>query len=265
MHGAQSPNHPYLLQTARRVANCPNPRILDFGCGTGFFVAWARERGADVVGADTYDRHWADWGAEIYPGAREHVSQVQDGILPFADASIDVVIANQVFEHVPPAALRPALCEIHRVLRPGGAFIALFPTSDVWFEGHCGLYFPQRLRRWPALQGAYLRLCHRLGLGYYRNNSSPAEWAADQQRQLATVIFHHTWASVRALWKSVFGSEPSSLAVDNMRFRISHSPFLRRLSPLIGKPTDALLTFACHKRAGRVLLVKAASPSPQAP
>ena len=41
----------------------------------------------------------------------------------------DLVLSNQVIEHV--EDLDAVLCEIHRVLKPGGAFLSLFPSKDV--------------------------------------------------------------------------------------------------------------------------------------
>ena len=45
--------------------------------------------------------------------------------LSYADASFDLIVSNDVLEHIPdPAA---ALRECFRVLRPGGAMLATFP------------------------------------------------------------------------------------------------------------------------------------------
>jgi SAM-dependent methyltransferase len=52
------------------------------------------------------------------------------------------------------------LAELHRVLRPGGLMINLWPSSEAVFEDHCRLLFAQNLR-----SECYLRACHRLGLG----------------------------------------------------------------------------------------------------
>jgi len=46
--------------------------------------------------------------------------------LPFADASLDLVLASDTLEHVP--RHRRALEEIHRVLTPGGRFVTVQPV-----------------------------------------------------------------------------------------------------------------------------------------
>jgi len=49
------------------------------------------------------------------------------GHLSFPDATFDIVVCNEVFEHVP--ALPDALAEIARVLRPGGTLLSTFPFA----------------------------------------------------------------------------------------------------------------------------------------
>ena len=91
--------------------------VLDVYCGTrpyeDLFPA-----GATVVGLDV-DR----------PGYRYGVADVvSDEFLPFADRSFDAVMCTQAFHYIvdPP----PAIAEIRRVLRPGGAVLITVPV--VW-------------------------------------------------------------------------------------------------------------------------------------
>ena len=72
--------------------------------------------------------------------------------LPFAEASFDGVLLNEVLEHV--ADEVQTLREIYRVLRPGGHFIVMSPNRWFPFEGHrthIGQYyleFPAPLLPW---------------------------------------------------------------------------------------------------------------------
>jgi len=102
------------------MADGPTPhRVMDLGCGAGGSVDLFRsiEPEVDWVGVDVGD------SAEVRQRTRSDATFVTyDGsILPFPDASYDIVYSRQVLEHVrrPDAHLR----EIARVLRPGGAYV----------------------------------------------------------------------------------------------------------------------------------------------
>lgn len=125
-----------------------NTRVLDLGCGAGLVVQAARERGYEFYGCgfQLYDAHRVPDPSLIELGI---LRQIPDGPyrLPFPDASFDVVISDQVFEHVMdyPSTLR----EIHRVLRPGGAFLHIFPSRYSLIEPHVKVPLASFMRaRW---------------------------------------------------------------------------------------------------------------------
>jgi SAM-dependent methyltransferase len=107
---------------------------LDCGCAEGGYTVALAERGADrVVGIDVNEKDIRR--AE----AREHASSVSfrpasAEALPFADASFDGVLLNEVLEHV--ADEEQTLREIRRVLRPGGHLALFSPNRWFPFEGH---------------------------------------------------------------------------------------------------------------------------------
>lgn len=245
-------NYDYLIDLAGRLAG-PGGRVLDFGCGQGPLVARGLRAGLDISGADTWQGGYHAWAGKVDPAAKDHIHRIEDGKLPFADATFDVVIANQVFEHIdePPGPLR----EIHRVIKPGGAFVAAFPTGEVWFEGHVGIYFPHFLRDRPELQKKYLRAVRRRGYGYYGVKMTTEQWAEHMHRVVRDEVWYHSWREVKAWWRDVFGAAPRSLAGEYMAFRAGRVPALKSVAPLFAYPPfSALATFVCHKRAGRVLL-----------
>lgn len=82
-------------------------RVVDVGCGAGESLGLACERGARVVGLDAApETPWAVRGDMVH--------------LPFADASVDVVLAECVLCLAPDR--HQALGEVRRVLVPGGRF-----------------------------------------------------------------------------------------------------------------------------------------------
>lgn len=96
-------------------------RVLDAGCGAGIFLA---ELVALRGGA------WAVGGDVAQPAVR---LAMQTGIsrplqfdaraLPLAAESFDLVISNDVLQHLGDADAMTAIREAHRVLRPGGVLL----------------------------------------------------------------------------------------------------------------------------------------------
>ena len=111
-------------------------RVLDYGCGVGKIVSEMHIRNINAFGCDVF-----------YDGGRfshdlpdgEIIRKMEGGTIPFTTSSFDIVINNQVMEHV--EDLNGTLAEIYRVLKPGGLIISLFPDKGVYREGHCGIPF----------------------------------------------------------------------------------------------------------------------------
>ena len=141
-------NYRYLAELGRRLCAGSAPRALDYGCGAGQLVEFANAAGLNCIGVETFYE-----GGSYREDAREKglldtvIFELKDGRIPQADNSFDIIISNQVFEHIDD--FTTPLQEIDRVLKPGGLFINAFPTRDVWREGHCGIpfahWFPQRI------------------------------------------------------------------------------------------------------------------------
>jgi SAM-dependent methyltransferase len=95
-------------------------RVLDFGAGTGTVAPLnCRGAGRRVHGTDLDRRIAAN-------PTLDYASVADGGALPYRDESFDLVVANNVLEHLPnPDAV---FREIARVLKPGGAF--LFKTPN---------------------------------------------------------------------------------------------------------------------------------------
>jgi arsenite methyltransferase len=106
------------------VAAAPGERILDIGCGLGFYLTeLAAEVGPEgsVAGLDRSEPMlaYAEQKAVDVPNVSLAVGEATD--LPFDDASFDAAISVQVLEYV--AELDTALAELHRVVRPGGRIV----------------------------------------------------------------------------------------------------------------------------------------------
>ncbi len=115
-------------------------RVLDDGCGIGTYVRKLRELAASVCGLD-YERARVAEAARglkqpwLVCGAGEH--------LPFAAAAFDLVLSNEVIEHV--VDDRAAVAEMARVLSPGGRAVIFCPNRWYPVEQH-GVFWRGRYR-----------------------------------------------------------------------------------------------------------------------
>ena len=121
---------------ANGVSITPASRILDFGCGDGHRVDQLRALG--YPNAFGYERlRFMDRAHDI---TERLVSEPfsfrgsEDGNLPFEDGLFDLILSDQVFEHVLDQA--HAFRECHRVLKPGGVCIHVLPAKWNGIEPH---------------------------------------------------------------------------------------------------------------------------------
>jgi SAM-dependent methyltransferase len=140
----------------------PGAEILEIGTGTGGMLFGLRERGYRVQGVEVSQELIAEskrWFGEL------PIASVSGTPLPFADASFDIVLSFDVFEHIPDTDAH--LEEVRRVLRPGGLY--LLQTPNKWLnvafetirwrsftkfrEDHCSLHTAAQLRRRLAAHG----------------------------------------------------------------------------------------------------------------
>lgn len=100
----------------------PGFRVLDVGCGLGWFCAALQERGFDVVGVDVSGEA-VRRAQEHWPGAR--FAACGEDCLPYGDGSFDAVWLGEVLEHVRDGL--GLLGEIARVLTPAGLLLGSVP------------------------------------------------------------------------------------------------------------------------------------------
>jgi len=124
------------LNLIRQYAPLEDARILDIGCGLGVYVRKFRELSDRVCGIDI-DAKRLRQGAKTTPGLMLAVGEH----LPFRDGTFDVIVLNEVIEHVRDdrATMREAL----RILRPGGRICVYAPNRLYPFETH-GIYLGNR-------------------------------------------------------------------------------------------------------------------------
>ncbi|HEX6349080.1 MAG TPA: class I SAM-dependent methyltransferase [Candidatus Dormibacteraeota bacterium] len=110
-------------------------RVLDDGCGIGAYVERLRPLAREVWGLDFEAERVAEAARRIGP---ERLLVAAAEALPFADQSFDLVLSNEVVEHV--ADDRRAVAEMVRVLAPGGQAVVFCPNRWYPVEQH-GVYW----------------------------------------------------------------------------------------------------------------------------
>ena len=170
----------YVLGTLQKYVPGFDPagmRVLDIGCGdAGVLIAFA-ERGAITAGIELDEKSLERGRVR----AEEHGVSVdlRRGVaeaLPWADGSFDLVILDNVLEHVKDRAR--TLSEIRRVLRPGGLLYQVTPKPfslySLWNDPHYDLAGLVLLpRKWQIF---YFERVRGGGKGTYDVEVIPTRW-----------------------------------------------------------------------------------------
>jgi SAM-dependent methyltransferase len=111
--------------------------VLEIGAGSGAATDELRQRAARVTSLE-YDHNCAAGLAARQIGTSCGVLRGDAAMLPFPDEAFSAAIAVLVLHHLRSSAVQDQVfAEIHRVLRPGGIFLA-FEINDSWIHriGH---------------------------------------------------------------------------------------------------------------------------------
>jgi len=139
---------------SRGRALSPASVILDYGCGSGRHAYEFLDAGfPHVSGYDVQDyvklRSPADRERFRFdPTSGDGTEYPAMTKVPWPDNTFDFVFATQVFEHVSDQEL--AYSEVHRVLKPGGSFLNIFPSKWRPIEAHINIPFGGVLTSRPS-------------------------------------------------------------------------------------------------------------------
>jgi ubiquinone/menaquinone biosynthesis C-methylase UbiE len=158
-------------QKAKKIAGIINEytggdtgelRCVDVGSSSGIITSFMPDMFKMTIGLDI-DFGAVRKGSEDFSDKERLFFLVGDSMsLPFADDSIDVIICNQIYEHVPDA--KRMIDEIYRVLKGSGFCYFGAGNRLVIKEQHYGLYFLSYLPKWLA--DIYMRITGK-GEKYY--------------------------------------------------------------------------------------------------
>ena len=102
----------------------PVDKLLEIGCGTGFFISLAARSGANITGFDA-TKPFIEEAKLRNPSVTFLIGEMEE--LPFADNSFDVVTGFNSFQYA--SDVKHALSEAKRVLKNGGKLVAM-----IWGE-----------------------------------------------------------------------------------------------------------------------------------
>jgi 2-polyprenyl-6-hydroxyphenyl methylase/3-demethylubiquinone-9 3-methyltransferase len=126
-YGAAKANNTdtYLWQPVlQQLATLPaGSRVLDAGCGNGFFAKRLREKGFDVVGIDLEESGIVH-ARKLCEDVRFEVASVYDNMHDLF-GKFDAVVSLEVVEHLYDP--RTFVARVHECLRPTGMFILSTP------------------------------------------------------------------------------------------------------------------------------------------
>ncbi len=250
----------FVLEFARDYAReHPGARILDFGCGGGCLVSAGIAAGLQIWGVDVfYTGSQARQEAEAAGLLGAAVLEMREGRIGFPDAYFDLVVNNQVMEHV--ESLDGTLAEIHRVLKPGGAVLSLFPSRDVFREGHIGIPFSHWFSTDSWLRFYYTWALRALGLGTWKEQASTArQWAADKLHWIDTYTRYRDRGEIFRTFDRYFRNELRES--DYIRFRLLDRPGRRLMADALRfRPAGALARAIFRKLAFLVILSRKVKP-----
>ena len=130
-----------MIRAAAPVLGSGAARVLENGCGVGAYIGPLRQFTPQVYGLE-YELERAAEAAQAQPGTPGHplplIVCAAGEALPYPADSFDVMVSNEVLEHVQDD--RAAAAEMVRALRPGGRVIIFCPNRWYPVETH-GIYW----------------------------------------------------------------------------------------------------------------------------
>ena len=105
-------------------------KILDLGCGYGYYTDYFKSIGGNVIGIDA-SKAMIDIAKKNYPDCEFEVADITKEI-PFEDNSFDIIFCNQVLMDI--ENVESVFYECSRILKPGGILYYAI-THPAFFNG----------------------------------------------------------------------------------------------------------------------------------
>lgn len=162
-----------IIKRLARFVPLEGKQALDIGCGYGGLSVALAQAGASVVGIDYDPRRLLGASVRVkqdHPDCAVKLAQTVGERLPFNQDSFDVVVCNDVLEHVD--SHTQTLSEIARILKPKGWGYLTFPNrfslANIQRDPHYGLFgvclLPPKLGAWYVVSMRKKATSYQVGL-----------------------------------------------------------------------------------------------------
>jgi SAM-dependent methyltransferase len=246
-------NHKFILNKCLSLP-LSKAKILDYGCGKGILVEEGIRQGIDIYGVEAF---LFGSGVKIKEHLQERgvlgnkIKELSEDSIPFPDGYFDLIISNQVFEHV--KDLNQCLSEIGRVLKEDGKLLCLFASKEVIREGHCGIILAHRIPR-SAFRFYWLAFFKLLGFGRLKKRRGVREWAAFFNDWLVDSVSYRSMNEINNIFKQhSFSLTPLEDEYITYRLEEKKHQWLACLSTTTG-PMKLITRAFCRKWGGLVFI-----------
>lgn len=172
----------------------PEARILEVGCGTGYYGLLFAGRCAHYTGVDLSPENIAAFRAKIDRQGAQNISAVvgdASDLRDFGDESFDGVFCLGPMYHMPREERQAVFAECRRVARPGAVLAFAYINALGAYAGAC-VHDVHRKTYPNANANHHVFEKHTddvfTGVFYY---TSPEEMESDAQRHALTVLENH--------------------------------------------------------------------------
>jgi SAM-dependent methyltransferase len=247
-------NYDYAIYLAKQLVKDSHSCLLDYGCGAGQIVEKAITSGFEAFGVDKFYEGGNYREAALKTGLHgSRIFELKDGHIPFPDNKFDIVISNQVFEHIDDFAT--PLAEINRVMKQSGIFINILPSLESWHERHIGIPFVHWFHKGSKARLYYVLPLRMIGMGYHKGAKSAKQWTIDQLEWIDKWTFYKPIAQIKVNFEKYF--DISLFDANYILFRLDKHPRLSSVAGLFeAKFFRPFLEFICARLASSVFVMK---------
>jgi hypothetical protein len=146
------------------------------------------------------------------------------------------------------------------VLRPGGVVLSVFPSRDVWREGHIGIPFSHWFSPDSRARFYYTWALRSLGLGTWKEQAPTArQWAIDKLQWIDRFTRYRSRREIFATYARYFRNETQEL--DYIRYRLLDRPGREWVVRVLRFPLAAWAARALFRKLAFFVIVSRKDPA----